>query len=164
LGYGILNPNVFFIGKFEPRMPDDAIIFIVEDDPLFVDMYKTAFEGAGYTVDFAFDGETGLKKLKEMPQKPSVLLLDVMMPRMNGIDMLKAMKGEEPLKAIPVIFLTNLSGAEDARHALEHGAVTYLVKSQYTPKEVVQKVREIVEAYSRGERIPDVQVEVKKSE
>ena len=145
-------------------MPDDATILLVEDDPLFVDMYKTAFQAAGHVVEFAFDGEAGLAKLKEMGQKPSVVLLDVMMPKMNGIEMLKAMKEDPTLKSIPVIFLTNLSGEEDTRHALEHGAVTYLVKSQYMPKEVVQKVREVVEAYSRGERIPDVEVPVKKLE
>jgi len=119
-------------------------IFIVEDDPLMSRMYEKAFRLNGYDVELAFDGEEGLKKLKDMDDKPTVMLLDIMMPKMSGFDVLKELKEEKDLKKIPVIALTNLAGKEDAEKALKLGAKLYLVKSQYDPKEVVEKVKELI--------------------
>jgi CheY-like chemotaxis protein len=84
-----------------------------------------------------------------------------MMPKMNGFDVLKAVKQEEKLKNAPVIMLTNLAGEADAEKALSLGAVLYLVKSQYDPKQIVEKVKEIISASSRTSDIPSVSVEVK---
>ena len=119
-------------------------IFIVEDDPLMSRMYEKAFRLNGYDVELAFDGEEGLQKLEEMKDKPSVMLLDIMMPKMSGFDVLKALKKEKGLKKMPVIALTNLAGKDDAKKALDLGAALYLVKSQYDPREVVEKVKEVI--------------------
>lgn len=119
-------------------------VFIVEDDPLMSRMYEKAFRLNGYDVELAFDGEEGLKKLTDMDEKPTVVLLDIMMPKMSGFDVLKAVKGDKTLKKIPMIALTNLAGKDDAEKALKLGAALYLVKSQYDPKEVVGKVKEII--------------------
>lgn len=119
-------------------------IFIVEDDPLMSRMYEKAFRLNGYDVELAFDGEEGLKKLEDMDEKPTVVLLDIMMPKMSGFDVLKAVKGDKSLKKIPMIALTNLAGKDDAEKALKLGAALYLVKSQYDPKEVVEKVKEVI--------------------
>ena len=71
------------------------------------------------------------------------------------------MKADAKLKNIPVILLTNLAGQQDAEKGLELGAVLYLVKSQYSPKQVVDKVKEIISGYSRKENIPEVKVVTK---
>jgi DNA-binding response OmpR family regulator len=139
-------------------------IYIVEDDPLMSRMYEKAFRLNGYDVELAFDGEEGLKKLGEMSDKPTVMLLDIMMPKMSGFDVLKKIKEDKDLKKIPVIALTNLAGKDDAEKALELGAVLYLVKSQYDPKEVVEKVKEIIAGYDRGDDTPKVKVKTKDAE
>ena len=136
-------------------------ILITEDDPLLVKMYADAFRNFGYDVETAFDGEDGLKKLKAMEPKPTVILSDVMMPKMNGLDMLKKIKEDPGLKHIPVVMLTNLGGEDDAKRGLELGAVTYLVKSEYTPKEIVEKMKEIIAGYSRNKAVPEVKTAIK---
>jgi CheY-like chemotaxis protein len=138
-----------------------AKIFLSEDDPLMIRMYEKAFKLAGYELEMAFDGEDALAKLRSAPAKPTVILLDVMMPKMNGLDVLRAVKQDANLKNIPVIMLTNLAGEADAEKALQLGAVLYLVKSQYEPKQVVAKVKEVADGYSRKEEVPEVKVATK---
>lgn len=135
-------------------------IFIVEDDPLLVNLYSNAFRSFGYEVETDFNGEDGLKKLTDMKKKPTVVLSDVMMPKMHGLDLLAKIKENPDLKKIPVILLTNLGKEEDIKRGLELGAVTYLVKSEYTPREIVGKVREILAGYAR-DAVPEVKVKVK---
>jgi CheY-like chemotaxis protein len=84
-----------------------------------------------------------------------------MMPKMSGFDVLKKLKENPTTKGVPVIILTNLAGKEDAEKTLSMGAVLYLVKSQYDPKQVVEKVKEIIAGYTRGENIPEVKVKTK---
>ena len=136
-------------------------LFIAEDDPLMSRMYERAFRLGGHELTVAHDGEEALAVLEKSEPKPTLILLDVMMPKMSGFDVLRKIKADEKLKNIPVILLTNLAGQEDAEKGLELGAVLYLVKSQYNPKQVVEKVEEIIKSYSRGEGIPDVKVDVK---
>ncbi len=138
-----------------------TILFLAEDDPLMSRMYERAFKANGYELKMAFDGEEAITTLKAMVPKPTVVLLDVMMPKKSGFDVLRAIKEDEKLKNIPVIFLTNLAGQSDADKGLELGAVLYLVKSQYSPKQIVEKVDEIIKSYSRGEGVPEVKVVVK---
>jgi two-component system phosphate regulon response regulator PhoB len=134
---------------------------MAEDDPLMSRMYERAFRLGGHELTLAADGEEALTKLSTLPEKPSIVLLDIMMPKLSGFDVLRKMKADEKLKSIPVILLTNLAGDEDAQKGLELGAVLYLVKSQYDPRQVVAKVEEIIQASSRGEGVPEVKVEVK---
>jgi len=82
-----------------------------------------------------------------------MVLLDVMMPKMSGIDVLRELKGSPQTKDIPVVMITNLSGMEDAERALELGAVKFIVKGKNKPKEIVAQVKELLAAYSR-ESIP----------
>lgn len=137
------------------------ILFIAEDDPLMSRMYERAFRLNGHDLKMAFDGEEALSVLKKMDPPPVVAILDVMMPKKSGFDVLREMKLDEKLKNIPTILLTNLAGQEDAEKGLSIGAVLYLVKSQYSPKQIVEKVDEIIKAYTRKEGIPEVKVEVK---
>lgn len=130
-------------------------VLIIEDDPLISRMYQRVFEFEGFEVTMARDGEEGIKKLKGLDHKPVMILLDVMMPKKSGIDVLTELKSDTKTKAIPVVVLTNLSGTADAEKALGLGAVKFIVKSQNTPKEVVSQIREILKGYTRDE-IPGV--------
>ncbi len=136
-------------------------LFIAEDDPLMGRMYERAFRLGGHELVMAFDGEAALTELQKMDPKPALIMLDVMMPKLSGFDVLRKIKEDANLKGIPVILLTNLAGQQDAEKGLELGAVLYLVKSQYNPKQVVEKVEEIIKASTRGEGIPEVKVAVK---
>ena len=126
-----------------------ARILIIEDDALIARMYEAAFKFEKYEVDIAHNGKDGLEKLKK--NRPSLILLDIMMPKMNGIDVLREMKADPRYKGIPVVMLTNLSGSKDIEEALSLGAVKYIVKSKYKPKEVVAQIKEILAGYTRNE-------------
>lgn len=114
-------------------------ILIVEDDPLLTKMYTTKFITEGFEVNSAADGEEGLAKATAVT--PDFIILDVMMPKLSGIDMLSRLRATEAGKNIPVIVLSNLSQEEEAKKALALGAKEYLIKANFTPSEVVTKVR-----------------------
>ncbi|HLE48859.1 MAG TPA: response regulator [Patescibacteria group bacterium] len=124
-------------------------VLIVEDDPLVSRMYQTVFQFEGFDVEMARNGEEGIEKLKSF--KPIMILLDIMMPKMSGIDVLRIIKNNPDLKNIPVVVLTNLSGDKDVDTALDLGAVKYIVKSQNKPKEIVAQIKEILAGYTREE-------------
>ncbi len=126
-----------------------AKVLIVEDDPLMSRMYQKIFTFEGYEVELASDGEEGLDKVRST--KPTIILLDVMMPKMNGMQVLEKLKLDPELKAIPVIMLTNLAGQQDAENAIAKGAVKYIIKSEHEPKEVANMVKEILSGYTRNE-------------
>lgn len=134
---------------------------MAEDDPLMSRMYERAFRLGGHELTMAHDGEEALAALQKMEEKPTLILLDIMMPKMNGFDVLRKLKEDGALKTIPVIMLTNLAGESDAEKALGLGAVLYLVKSQYDPKQIVAKVQEIIAATTHGDNVPPVTVEIK---
>ena len=138
-----------------------TILFLVEDDPLMSRMYEKAFKNFGFDLRTAFNGEEAINTLKTMDPKSDVAVIDVMMPKKSGFDVLREMKADEKLKHIPVILLTNLAGQQDAEKGLSLGAVAYLVKSQYSPMEIVDKIKEIATAAGRKEGIPEVKTEVK---
>lgn len=127
-------------------------VLITEDDPLMSRMYQKIFTFEGYEVIMAGNGEEGLEKAKL--EKPTIILLDVMMPKMNGLEMLEKLKFDPASKSIPVIMLTNLAGEKDAENAMAKGAVKYIVKSEYEPKQVVDMVKEILAGYTR-DSIPE---------
>jgi CheY-like chemotaxis protein len=131
----------------------NKIILIVEDDALISRMYQKILSTDGYKVEVAINGEEGLQKAREI--KPTLILLDIMMPKLNGLDMLKDLKAIPETEKIPVVILTNLNGMADAERALAEGAVKYIVKSDYKPKEVFEIVKQILAGYTRNE-IPEV--------
>jgi DNA-binding response OmpR family regulator len=126
-----------------------AKILIIEDDPLISRLYQKAFSFDNYDVDVASNGQEGLLKVKEF--KPTLIVLDLMMPKMNGLEVLDNLKSDKNTKSIPVIILTNLAEEKDAETALEKGAVKYIVKGDHQPKEVVDMVKEILAGYTRRE-------------
>jgi CheY-like chemotaxis protein len=127
-------------------------ILIVEDDALMLRMYQKIFTLEKYDVEIATNGEEGLEKARST--KPTLILLDVMMPKMNGLQALEKLKADADLQSIPVVMLTNLAGQQDAEEALLKGAVKYIVKSEHDPKEIVSMVKEILAGYTRNQ-VPD---------
>jgi len=126
-----------------------AKILIIEDDPLMRRLYQKIFTFEKYEVESAEDGEEGLEKARKV--KPTLILLDVMMPKMNGLQVLEKLKADPDLKKIPVVMLTNLAGQKDAETALAKGAVKYIVKSEYEPKQVSDMVKGVLAGYIRDE-------------
>ena len=126
-----------------------AKILIVEDDPLMSRLYQKIFTFEKYEVETASDGEEGLDKVRK--SKPTLILLDIMMPKMNGLQVLEKLKADPDLKKIPVVMLTNLAGQKDAETALAKGAVKYIVKSEYEPKQVSDMVKGVLAGYIRDE-------------
>lgn len=123
-----------------------AKILLVDDDPLLVRMYQKKLENDGYAVATADDGDVALTQINAF--KPDLILLDIMMPKVNGLQVLSKLKENKETSNIPVILLTNVSGSdEDIDRGLELGAVAYLVKAGNRPVAVVEKVKEILAGY-----------------
>lgn len=114
-------------------------IMIAEDDAFIGDIYEVKLKNAGYNVILASNGRDAIEKLEE-GVRPHILLLDIVMPYMDGFDVLEALNNREEWKAIPVVLLTNLSQKEDVDKGLALGAKDYLIKSHFTPTEVLSKV------------------------
>jgi len=117
-------------------------ILFVEDESALQKAFSDILTQAGYKVVSALDGEIGLRLAKS--EKPDLILLDIILPRLDGFDVLKRLKEDLELREIPVIVLTNLERIEDVEKAIELGAKTYLVKTQYTIEEVIEKIKKAI--------------------
>jgi DNA-binding response OmpR family regulator len=118
-------------------------IVIAEDDQLINTSLVQGFQDAGFEVTSAPDGEVAVAKIKEV--KPDVAVLDIMMPKLDGIGVIWEMKADPDTEKIPAVVLTNLSDAETVSKILEAGAADYLLKSDQSIDQVVQKVREVLD-------------------
>lgn len=123
-------------------MEQKKVILLVEDDSFLSDMYTTKFTESGYDIKPAMDGQQGLDILTG-GLRPDIVLLDIVMPKMDGIELLTAIKKDEKLKNIPVVLLTNLGQETDIQKGMELGALDYLVKAHFTPSEVVKRVESL---------------------
>lgn len=117
-------------------------VLIVEDDTFLSGMYVTKLELEGIDVELASDGQQAINVVQK--RRPDVILLDVVMPKMSGFDVLSWLKKTKETKDIPVILLTNLGEKEDVQKGLKLGAVDYLIKAHFLPSEVVEKIKRIV--------------------
>jgi len=120
---------------------EKKIIMIVEDDSFVMDIYHTKLSQEGYEIVEAANGMEALKKLESGEKTPDLILLDILMPYVGGIEVLRKIKKDENLKKIPVILLTNLSQKDDVDLGINLGADDYLIKSHFTTSEVMEKVR-----------------------
>ncbi|HUV81210.1 MAG TPA: response regulator [Patescibacteria group bacterium] len=118
-------------------------ILFIEDESALQKTFGEILTQEGYSMISALDGELGLKLAKE--KKPDLILLDLILPKIHGFDVLKKLKEEGETKDIPVIVLTNLERLEDVGKALELGAATYLVKSDYSLEEILEKIKKVLE-------------------
>lgn len=119
-------------------------VLLVEDDAFLADIYQKKFEMEGFKVTVAGNGERGLEEAKK--KKPDIILLDILLPKLDGFSVLEALKKDPAAKNIPVILLTNLGQKDDVERGLQSGAVDYLIKTHFKPSEVVDKVRKVLRA------------------
>ena len=119
-----------------------AKILLVEDDEFLANMYRAKLEIENYEVVMALNGEAGLHMAEE--KKPDLILLDIVMPKMNGFEVLNHLKSDKDLKKIPVILLTNLGQKEDVEKGLKLGADEYLIKAHFLPSEVISKINKML--------------------
>lgn len=120
-------------------MENNRTILIIEDDNLLSSMYVTKFTKEGFRVLYSESGEKGIEIIDK--EKPDLVLLDIMLPGMDGYDVLRRLKANGRTALIPVIMLSNLSQDADIKKALNLGAVDYIVKAYNIPSEVVEKVK-----------------------
>ncbi len=117
-------------------------ILFVEDESALQETLGDVLRQNNYEVISAFDGESGLNMAKT--ENPDLILLDIILPKMNGLDVLRELKENSETKEIPVIILTNLEKMEEINRAIEMGAAAYLVKTEYSIEEVIKKIKEIL--------------------
>jgi len=117
-------------------------ILIIEDDPFLSEMYAAKFKQSDFSVELAADGQQGLKEIKSV--KPDLVLLDIVLPKMDGFEVLKKVKEDNQLKDIPIVLLTNLGQKKEVEKGLNLGADEYIIKAHFTPTAVVAKVKEIL--------------------
>lgn len=117
-------------------------ILLVEDDELLVRLYSKKLIKEGFEVNVASDGSEGMVKAQNDP--PDMILLDLMMPKSNGFEMLQALQGSPQLKHIVVVILTNVSSEADEQRARTLGATDYLVKADNPPDEVIERIKELL--------------------
>ena len=120
-----------------------AKILIIEDDQLINKMYSEKLSRDGYQVEVATNGKQGLERVKANP--PNLVILDIMMPEMNGIEVIEAIKADVRLEKIPIIVLSNLSEQEDIDKAKKRGVNEYLIKSDLDPEDVSMMVKKYLE-------------------
>ncbi len=121
-------------------------ILIVEDDTFLAGIYASKFEAEGFHVDHAGDGEEALKLVHKTA--PDIILLDILLPKKDGFEVLRDLKKDAKTKMIPVILLTNLGQKSDVEFGLKLGAVDYLIKAHFMPHETVAKVKKVLAAVS----------------
>lgn len=114
-------------------------ILIIEDDKFLRELIDRKLEREGYETSEAVDGEEGFKKIKT--ETPDLVLLDLILPGIDGFEVLSKMKDDVAVSQIPVIILSNLGQKEDVDRGLKLGAIDYLIKAHFTPGEIIEKVR-----------------------
>lgn len=117
-------------------------VLIIEDDPPYRKIYKRKFEVAGYEVETAENGEEGFAKAQTF--RPDLVLVDLMMPKMDGFQFLDHLRADDSLKGTPVFVLTNLSTPEDAEKVLRRGALGVMVKSDTEPHAIVNRANKVL--------------------
>ena len=114
-------------------------ILLIEDEKILTEMYKDKFIRAGFEVFLAFESKAGLVLAKE--EKPDLIVLDILLPRENGIIFLSWLRNDAETASIPVVVFSNYDDPETKRRAAKLGAKEYLIKTNYTPQEIVEKVK-----------------------
>jgi DNA-binding response OmpR family regulator len=124
--------------------PANYKILIVEDDKFLRDLMTQKIAKDGFNVVEATDGESGYQKI--VSEKPSIVLLDLIMPGLDGFEVLKKIQENPEISGIPVIILSNLGQKDDVEKGMRLGAKDYLIKAHFTPKEIIDKVKNILSA------------------
>jgi DNA-binding response OmpR family regulator len=126
-------------------------ILLVEDDPAVAGMYRLKLEMEGYRVSIAGDGEEGLRVARE--QRPQLIFLDIRLPKLDGMSVLEAMRGDDRTRHIPVLILSNYGEPPLIERGLQLGAREYLLKSETTPSGVAARARTYTDKAAQPERL-----------
>jgi len=121
-------------------MAKNTKILLVEDDTFLAGMYITKLGFENFEISLANDGKQGIKQAQK--NLPDLILLDILLPKVDGFEVLKTLKKQESTKNIPVILLTNLGQKDDVEKGLSLGAADYLIKAHFMPQEVIKKIKE----------------------
>ena len=117
-------------------------ILLIEDEELIIRLLSKKLAAIGYDVSLAMDGREGLEKIKQIV--PDLILLDIVMPRMGGFEVMAEMKKDEKIANIPVIIISNSGQPLELEKAKELGAADWLVKTEFDPKEVAEKIQKYI--------------------
>ena len=117
-------------------------ILIVEDDKFLRDLISQKLLKEGFEIVQAVDGEDGVKKIKD--EHPDLILLDLILPGIDGFEVLSQMKSDQNSASIPVIILSNLGQKEDIDKGLKMGAADYLIKAHFTPGEIIDRIEKVI--------------------
>ena len=123
-------------------MAEKKKILIVEDDQDVRELYAEVLRDEGFVLDEAVDGQSGLAKVLDGDY--DLLLLDIMLPKFDGLEILRTIKKKDELKDLPVILLTNLGRESIIKEGFALGAAGYLIKSEHTPEEIVSEVKKFL--------------------
>jgi CheY-like chemotaxis protein len=119
-------------------------ILLMEDEEIMINLLKKKLVKEGYEVLVAKDGDEGLKMLKEMKPKPDLILLDIIMPKLGGFEVMEEMKKDKELQDIPVIIISNSGQPVELERAKNLGAKDWVIKTDFDPQEVIIKVKKIL--------------------
>ena len=119
-------------------------VLIIEDEATLQKALQEVLVAEGYDILSALDGSRGIEMARE--ENPDLILLDIILPKMDGFEVLGELKSEEKTESIPVIILTNLSDISDIQKALDLGATTYLVKADFSLEDVIKKVEDTLKS------------------
>lgn len=121
-------------------IPINVRILLTEDDPIVAELYRLRLDREGHRVDVAADGQAALEAVRR--ERPDLILLDIRMPRLSGIAVLEEVRGDDELREIPVVMLTNYSDPAQVQRCRELGVEAYLVKSRTTPRQLADWITE----------------------
>ena len=127
-------------------------ILLVEDDPFLIDIYSTKLLESGFKTEVVQNGQEALKKIKERNLNsqrkksfwPDLLVLDIVLPKADGWQVLQEIKKDHKLKDLKIVIFTNLGQKEEIKKGLALGATKYLIKAHYTPSELVEEIKKIL--------------------
>ena len=131
------------MGKEKQSVHEAKDILLVEDDALLVDIYSTKLQLNGFEVRVVDNGDKVFAAVRK--KKPDLVLLDIVLPHMDGWDILERLNTMDEMKGVPIVILSNLGQKEEVEKGLRLGAAKYLIKAYYTPSEVVKEVIKFVE-------------------
>lgn len=117
-------------------------ILIIEDDAFLAGIYAQKLEAEGFKAVLSTNGEDGLKQVQK--EKPALVLLDLVLPKMTGFELLEILKHDPATASIPVLIMTNLAERKDVERCMALGAAGYVIKAHVLPHETVGKIKEIL--------------------
>ena len=121
-------------------------VLIIESDAFLANIYRTAFESQNYKVSIAENGENGCKDA--IRKQPNAILLDIMLPKLDGFNVLEQLRNETKTKDLPIIILSSRGAREDIEKAFAFGAHDYIIKKQFSPDEIVERINALL-AYNK---------------